>query len=147
MTSSLTRLSIVGAALLLAGATSFAAAQTPGVGRQGSPMYDVTTETTMTGTVESVQTIAGPDSRGRRGLGGTHLVLRAETEKLEVHLGPTAYLAEQHVRLAKGDVVEILGSRIAIDDTPVLLARQITKGGERWTLRDATGRPLWSGGR
>jgi hypothetical protein len=138
---------MVGAALLVAGVASFAVAQTPGAGRQGSPMYDVTSETTIMGVVESVQTIAGPDSRGRRGLGGTHLVLKAETERLEVHLGPTAYLAEQRVRLATGDVVEILGSRISIDDMPVLLARQITKGGETWTLRDATGRPLWSGGR
>jgi hypothetical protein len=104
-------------------------------------MYDVKTETTIRGTVESVETVA----RGRRGLGGTHLVVKTATDALEVHLGPTAYLSEQRITVAIGDAVEILGSRITIDDEPVLLARQIKKGDSSWTLRDATGRPLWRG--
>jgi hypothetical protein len=110
-------------------------------------MYDVTSETTITGIVESIETITGPGGRGRRGLGGTHLVVKTETETLEVHVGPTAYLTEQKITLAKGDAVEILGSRVTIDDEPVLLARHITKGSAKWTLRDASGRPLWSGPR
>jgi hypothetical protein len=51
------------------------------------------------------------------------------------------------VTIASGDVVHILGSRVTIDDEPVPLARQIEKGDQTWTLRDANGRPLWSGGR
>jgi hypothetical protein len=126
------------------GIVSVGLTQVPRGGRQGSPMmYDVKTETTVTGTVESVETIA----RARRGLGGTHLVVKTATEALEVHLGPTAYLSQQKITVAKGDAVEILGSRVTIDDEPVLLARQIKKGDASWTLRDASGRPLWSGGR
>jgi hypothetical protein len=135
------------AAVLVVGLAPFALAQTPPKGRQGSPMYDVTSETTITGIVESIETITGPSGRGRRGLGGTHLVVKTETETLEVHVGPTAYLTEQKITLSKGDAVEILGSRVTIDEEPVLLARQITKGSAKWTLRDASGRPLWSGPR
>jgi hypothetical protein len=80
-------------------------------------------------------------------LGGTHVIVKTKTDTLEVHLGPTAYLTEQKITLAKGDTVEILGSRVTVDDEPVLLARQITKGTDKWTLRDASGRPLWSGPR
>ena len=108
-------------------------------------MYDVQTETTIKGTVEKVETITGPGVQGRRGLGGTHLMVKTETELLEVHLGPTAYLAEQKVTVEEGDVVEIVGSRVTINEKPVLIARQIKKGDATWTLRDASGRPLWSG--
>jgi hypothetical protein len=146
MSSSL-RLSIAIAAVLVVGLAPFASAQTKPKGRQGSPMYDVKSETTITGTIESIETITGPGGRGRRGLGGTHLVVKTKTDTLEVHVGPTAYLSEQKITVAKGDTVEILGSRVTIDDEPVLLARQITKGTDKWTLRDASGRPLWSGPR
>ena len=141
--SSFQRVSIVTAAVLAVGVVSIASAQ----GGRGSPMYDVKTETTITGTVESIETITGPGGRGRRGLGGTHLIVKTKTDTLEVHVGPTAYLTEQKITLAKGDTVEILGSRVTIDDEPVLLARQITTGANKWTLRDASGRPLWSGPR
>jgi hypothetical protein len=79
--------------------------------------------------------------------GGTHLIVKTKTDTFEVHVGPTAYLTEQKITLAKGDTLGILGSRVTIDDEPVLLARQITKGANKWTLRDASGRPLWSGAR
>ena len=144
--TSLTRLSILAAAALLAiGAVSVVMAQTPGTGRGASPMYDVKTETTIKGTVESVETITAAGARGRRGLGGTHLTVKTEKETLEVHVGPTAYLTEKGITLAKGDTLEILGSRVTIDKEPVVIARQIKKGDNTWTLRDAAGRPVWSG--
>jgi hypothetical protein len=84
------RLFTAGAAVLfVAGLSSPAAAQSAS-GRQGSTMYDVKTETTITGTVESVENITGTGGRGRHGMGGTHLVVKTEKESVEVHLGPTA---------------------------------------------------------
>jgi hypothetical protein len=137
-------LSIVGAVMLVVG-VSVALAQTTGAGRQASPMYDVKSETTIKGSVESVETITGTGGRGRRGLGGTHLVVKTEKESVEVHVGPTAYLAEKGITLAKGDKVEILGSRVTGDNETFLIAKQIKKGDNTWTLRDASGRPAWSG--
>ena len=143
--TSLKRLTILAAAaLLVIGAASLVVAQT-GTGRQASPMYDVKTETTIKGTVERVETVTGPGGQGRRALGGTHLTVKTEKETLEVHVGPTAYLTEKGITLVKGDTLEILGSRVSIDQEPVVIARQIKKGDNTWTLRDATGRPLWSG--
>jgi len=111
----------------------------------GQPRYDLGTETTVTGTVERLVSLPPPG--GGRGQGGTHLVLETDTETLEVHLGPTAFLAAQGIALAAGDTVEVLGSRVVIDDQPVLLARELTRGDDRWTLRDSSGRPAWRGGR
>jgi hypothetical protein len=139
--ASLRRFSILGAATLLTVAgVSVVMAQTG-----ASPMYDVKTETTIRGTVESVNTVTGTGGRGRGALGGTHLTVKTDKDTIEVHVGPTAYLTEKGVTLAKGDTLEILGSRVVIDKEPVVIARQIKKGTNTWTLRDASGRPLWSG--
>ena len=78
-------------------------------------------------------------------MGGTHLVVKTDKEAVAVHVGPTAYLADKGITLAKGDRLEILGSRVTVDKEAVLIARQIKKGDKTWTLRDASGRPLWSG--
>jgi hypothetical protein len=118
-------------------------AQSQGRG-EGSPRYDVATEATVTGTVESVELIAG-GGRGRRGFGGTHITLKTGTETLEVHLGPTAFLNEKKVAIAKGDTLVVVGSRVAVDDERVFIAKEVKKGDRLWTLRDAAGLPLWRG--
>jgi hypothetical protein len=112
----------------------------------GGPRYDVSTEATVTGAVESVERIeASLGGRGRRGLSGTHLTLRTATEAVEVHLGPTTFLAEKNVAISKGDTLTITGSRVAVDGERVFIAREVKKGGTTWTLRDAAGLPLWRG--
>jgi hypothetical protein len=147
MTSSFKRLSVAGALALVVGIVSLVSAQAPPGGRQGPMMYDVNTETTISGTVEAVDIVSGPGGGGRRSMGGTHLVVKTATGALDVHLGPSAYLAGKNITFAKGDAVEILGSRVTLNGKPVLLARQITKAGDTWTLRDGSGYPLWSGRR
>jgi hypothetical protein len=48
------------------------------------------------------------------------------------------------VKIAKGDTIEVIGSRVTSADSQVLLARDIRKGSTSWTLRDASGAPLWA---
>jgi hypothetical protein len=62
-----------------------------------------------------------------------------------VHFGPVDFLNKQKISVAAGEAVEITGSRVTMGGERVLLARQIKKGTQSWTLRDATGRPLWAG--
>lgn len=113
--------------------------------RHGRRMYDPSTETTLTGTVDTVENITPPRGGGR-GVGGLHLTLKTGTESIEVHLGPIAFLKEKNVGIEKGDTLKVLGSRVTLDGTPVLVAREITKGDRTVTLRDESGRPLWAGG-
>jgi hypothetical protein len=68
------------------------------------------------------------------------VTVKTTTESIEAHLGPTAWLREQGVDLTEGDVVDISGWRVTMGETPVLLAREITKGSTTWTLRHGTGR-------
>jgi len=120
-------------------------AQSQGRG-EGSPRYDVATEATVTGTVVSVEQITSPSGgRGRRGLVGTHITLKTSVDTLEVHLGPTAFLNEKKIVIAKGDTLVIVGSRVAVDGEPVFIAKEVKKGDSVWTLRDAAGLPLWRG--
>jgi len=132
---------------VLSGAAAAALAQPAQGRRQAGPVYDTKTEARFTGSVVDVQDVMPPGRSGRRSLGGTHLTLKTATESLEVHLGPTAFLKDRKVELARGDAVKILGSRVTLDGESVLLAREVTKGESNWTLRDSTGRPLWAGPR
>lgn len=102
-------------------------------------MYDPKTETTINGVVQEVKKIPGP---GRRT--GTHLIVKASDASYEVHVGPTWFLTQEKYTFAKGDHVEVVGSKVKFQGTDAILARQITKNGTTWTLRDAQGVPRWS---
>ncbi len=117
-------------------------AQAPPGPPKGVPMYNTATETTVTGTVEAVNQVAG-----RKGMAGTHLTLKTERETLDVHAGPSWFLAEKQMEFAKGDSIEVTGSRAKIGETETLIAREIKKGDKTLTLRNAQGIPVWSRGR
>ena len=136
------RTAIVAATIL--GVATFAFAQRgqggPGM-RQGGGMYDPATEATITGTIETVQSMTNPAG----GPGGMHLMLRAEAGVLEVDLGPTAYITGKGFEFAKGDQVTVIGSKIKRDGHDAVIARQVTKSDKVLTLRNAQGIPMWSG--
>jgi len=66
---------------------------------------------------------------------------------VEVHLGPGWFLAKQAFALARGDRIEVTGSRVTVSGAPAVVARTVTKGDAILTLRDAAGAPAWAGGR
>lgn len=134
------------AAFLSAALGQTASAQ-PGRATGQGGRYDPSTETRLSGQVSAVENVMPPDRAGRRGMGGLHLTLKTSTESVVVHLGPAAFSKEKNFVVAVGDDLEILGSRVELGDESVLLAREIKKGERTLTLRDASGRPLWSGGR
>lgn len=116
------------------------AQQRRGPGKE-MPMYDPATEATVKGTVERVEEHTGP-----MGWTGTHLVLKTEEEALEVHLGPSAFLAEKGFAFTQGDEIEVTGSRMKYEGEEALLARTVKKGEKSLTLRNAQGIPQWSKG-
>ncbi len=129
------------AALAAAWAASPAWAQTPApAGPPASaPRYDPSTEVTLAGSVEAVTQVTSPKGRG-----GTHLTLKTEKETIDVHVGPSGYLTRKQISFAKGDQIEVTGSRVKFGDTDALIAREIKKGEQTFTLRNAQGIPLWS---
>lgn len=112
------------------------------VAQRGTRNYDPTTETTVKGTVEEVKQVAG-----QHGWNGTHLMLKTKTGLLEVHVGPSSYVAGQGFTFAKGDALEVVGSKVKLGAGEAVIARQIKKGDKTLVLRNAQGIPEWSGGR
>lgn len=111
--------------------------------RMGMPMYDKRAEVTVMGTIEEVREMTGMSGMAGGSMRGMHLMLKTDKETFEVHLGPVPYLKEQKVEFAKGDAIEVSGARVTMGGRRVILAREIRKGDQTWTLRDADGRPRW----
>jgi hypothetical protein len=126
--------------MLLALATTVALAQGPGMGQGPMSRYDASKEVTITGTIETIQTL---DSICQS---GTHLTVKTDKGNTEVALGPTKFLADQKLELKKGDKVQIVGANANTRHGEMFVARQITSGEKTLTLRDDKGVPSWPRG-
>lgn len=89
---------------------------------RGMPRYDTANEVTLQGTITKVET-----HMGRMGWDGTHLVVTFGSETLDVHVGPSNYLAQQKFSFAAGEQIQVTGSRIKFEGSDVLIAREIKK--------------------
>ena len=90
--------------------------------------YEVSSETTITGTVEDVL----QPHMGR--MMGTHLIVKTATETIEVHVGPSDFVTKEGFTFAKGDSIQVLGSKVTIDGKEALISREVTKDGKTLTL-------------
>ena len=113
-----------------------AAAQRRSGGGQGPANYSVAAEMTVKGTVEDVK--PGPGQ-------GTHVMLKTSDSTLELALGPTWFQTQKKYELAKGDQIDVIGAKSQVSGRDVLLVREIKKGSETMTFRDAKGFPMWAG--
>lgn len=105
-----------------------------------TPKYDKATETKLKGVVEELRTVEGKDE-------GTHFILREDDNKtILIHVGPEKFLKEIEASYAKGDKVEIIGSKVkSADGEDEILAKEITKENASVVLRDSKGEPAWHG--
>jgi len=126
--------------LAMTGPASIAAfAQGPNQPGGTHPRYNPATEVTVQGTIQEVKQFTGP-----RGIPGTELILKTDQGTADVRVGPSAFLAQNKFEVAKGDASQVLGSKVQINGWDVLLARELKKGEQTLTLRDAQGFPVWS---
>jgi hypothetical protein len=101
------------------------------------PNYNSATEGTFNGTIESVTEIDHYGCYGK----GLHANLKTESGVFELHIGPASFAEKEGLTLAKGDQVEVVGSKA----TQTIIVRTIKKGDKTFTLRNAQGKPLWGG--
>ena len=134
------RIMIVGMAAGLMLSAVLASAQGPHAGKN-TRMYDPATETNLRGTVEAVT----QQTRGQ--MMGTHLTIKTADETREVMLGPANFITGKGFAFAKGDSIEVTGSRITMGAMEFVIAREVVKDGKTLTLRDKTGTPQWAGSR
>jgi DNA/RNA endonuclease YhcR with UshA esterase domain len=110
-------------------------------GMRGGGNYNPATEATLTGAVDEVKTMPSPGKGG----GGVHFMLNTGTGAMTVHVGPASFVSSKNFTFAKGDTLTVVGSKVTMEGEQVVIAREIKKGDQVLTLRDAKGFPLWSG--
>jgi len=103
-----------------------------------APEYDPKAEVTLKGVVEDFH-----ESKMRGDHPGLHLILKTETETVEVHACPVRFMSELEFKIEKGDTVTVVGSRPGAGE--IVVAREIMKGQTSLILRDKTGEPIWTG--
>lgn len=123
---------VVGMVVLLAVGLSFAQ-------KADMPKYDPAQEVTFKGVVDEVKEIPATNNEVR-----VHLMVKTGSETLEVSLCPHTFLKDTDVAFAKGDQLEITGSKVKMDDKTMILAREIVKGNNTLVLRDKSGNPVWT---
>jgi hypothetical protein len=109
------------------------------------PRYDSATTVDMMTVVADVREVP----RGNP-LSGSHLMVRLDSAKetsetIDVYLGPANYLKDFEVTFAKGDRVQVIGSKVKYGGAPVVLARQVRRESTTLYLRDENGTPYWRG--
>jgi hypothetical protein len=104
------------------------------------PKYDPATEITIKkAVVQDVKevTLANGQNRFR-------IIVKAGADTYEVCLCPKAFLEVLDSTFAKGDEVDIIGSKVQDGANTIVLAREVTKGQNTLVLRDKKGEPVWS---
>jgi hypothetical protein len=83
---------------------------------------------------------------------GLHLLVKANEETIDVHLGPISYIEGQNFNFEPGDALEIKGDlargearsdRFTDSPMPTMTAIEVKKGNDTLTLRDDDGFPMW----
>lgn len=57
--------------------------------------------------------------------------------------GDAKFLHAHHVIFNCGDQIEVLGQKLSVGGGEALIARELNRGGRRFAVRDAQGKPLW----
>ena len=105
-----------------------------------SLVYAASNEMTTTGTVQEVQEFFCPVTEDR----GTHLVLNTDRGTILVHVAIARFLRDHQFVINRGDRVQVSGAKIRFHGKESIIAREIIRGDEVFTLRDVAGKPVWS---
>jgi len=71
------------------------------------------------------------------------LILKDESQTVVVYVCPKPFEEEMGITFAKGEQISFTGSKVKGEESEVILAREIVKGTDTWTFRDAKGSPVW----
>jgi hypothetical protein len=104
------------------------------------PKYDLKTEITLKkAIVQDVKEVTLPNGQNR-----FRLIVTEGGNTWEVCLCPKAFMEMLDTSFAKGDEVEVTGSKVQDGENTLILAREVVKGQNTLVLRDKKGEPVWS---
>ena len=103
------------------------------------PRYDVAKVIDVDATVMDLREVPRNNP-----LSGLHLAVKIESDTVDVFLGPVDFLKSFEITFAKGDKLEIIGSKVRFGGAQIVLARQVRRDETTLYLRDAKGKPHWT---
>jgi hypothetical protein len=107
---------------------------------QTLPKYDPKTEVELKKVVvQDVKEITLPNGQNR-----FRLIVKVGDQLQEVCLCPKAFLETMDTAFAKGDELDVVGSKVDDAGKPLVLAREVVKGNNTLVLRDKKGEPVWT---
>lgn len=99
--------------------------------------YDPATVVDVTGVVEDIRETAAP-------LRGVHLFIKPESGgQLDAYLGPAWFVKEFISSFGRHSEVRVIGSKVRLGNSAIVLAREVRKGEITLYLRDKRGNSLW----
>ena len=110
---------------------------------QPEPRYDTATVVSLSMTVTEIREVPKGSP-----LSGLHLIV-ADSDReatTEVYVAPTHYLKELQITYARGDRLQITGSKVKFGSGAIVLAREVRRNVDTAYFRDEKGKPYWSGG-
>ena len=108
--------------------------------QQAVPKYDPAAEKIFKGSVEEVRERQCPMSRGV----GSHVMLKLEDGSLiEVHLAPAKFVKVYELTFAKGDHLEVTGTKVKFEDVDTIFAREVKRGNDVFFSRDKEFQLSW----
>jgi hypothetical protein len=120
--------------LLLAGCqASFAIKEV-----EEEPRYNPATVINVMATVTDIREVP----RGNP-LTGIHLAVKVESEALEIYLGPADFVKQFEITFARGNEIQVIGSKIKFGAAHIVLAREVRKEEITLYCRDKKGEPNW----
>ena len=108
------------------------------VDREPEVPYDAHTVIHILGVVLDVREVAEPTA-----LKSIHVTIRTEKEVITVYLAPAPFLKAFAINLAKGDQLQLAGSKIRVSGADLVLAKEFRRNTDILILRDDQGNPYW----
>jgi hypothetical protein len=121
--------------VLLFSASAAAQQKTQSAPQQGRD-YDVSREVSLQGTVVSFAENSSTAPLG------PHVVVQTASGQVDVHLGDARLLKANHLTLAAGDGIRVVGENVPYGTGTQFFARIIQKGSQTLALRSTRGFPL-----
>lgn len=125
---------------MLIGALSFAvpagAQERRGPAPQPDLFYNLSRETVLQGTVVSYTAASAVAPLG------PHVQMQTSSGVIDVQLGNARLLEANHLTLAQGDAIKVVGETVPFGKTSQFVARVIQKGSQAVTLRTTRGMVL-----
>src|SRR5712675_1647714 len=123
-------------AVLVFSVSAAAQQKTQSAPQQGRRAYDISREVSLQGTVVSFTENSSTAPLG------SHVVVQTASGQVDVHLGDPRLLKANHLTLAAGDGVRVVGENVPYATGSQFFARILQQGNQTLALRSARGFPL-----